>query len=140
MDFNLNFVTLNVGMSISLAGLPDLVKSENLDVLFLQEVRLTVDQIKNILRGFNAAVNIDENNPDRPGTALVWRNEIVITDIYSIVPCRAQVATLGEYKFMNVYAPSGSDKKYERKIFYGCELFQYLLSDKFPLHMSTLQD
>ena len=105
MAFNINFITLNVGMSASLAGLSDLAESEDLEILFLQEVNLGKNQIESILRGYKAAVNIDENNPNRPGTALVWREDIVVTDICSVVPCRAQVASLGDYKLMNIYAP-----------------------------------
>ena len=104
MAFNINFITLNVGMSASLAGLSDLAESEDLDVLFLQEVNLGKNQIESILRGYKAAVNIDENNPSRPGTALVWREDIVVTDVCSVVPCRAQVASIGDYKLMNIYA------------------------------------
>ena len=59
MDFKLNFLSLNVGTSSTLAGLPDLVHAENLDILFLQEVTLTSDQIQNLLRGYKAVVNID---------------------------------------------------------------------------------
>ena len=73
MAFKLNFYTLNVGMSSTLAGLPSIVKSENLDVLFLQEVCLSANQIRNLLRGYDASVNYDENNLSTPGTALVWR-------------------------------------------------------------------
>ena len=58
MAFNINFITLNVGMSASLAGLSDLAESEDLEILFLQEVNLGKNQIESILRGYKAAVNI----------------------------------------------------------------------------------
>ena len=59
----------------------------------------------------------------------MWRKGIPIEDVSTIVSCRAQVATLGEYRLMNVYAPSGSDKKHERSLFFGEDIFQSLLSD-----------
>ena len=97
--------------------------------MFLQEVCLSTDQIRNLLRGYDAVVNVDENNLSRPGTAIVWKEGIPVVDACSVVPCRAQVASLGNHRLMNVYAPSGSDKKYERSVFFGQELFSFLLSD-----------
>ena len=129
MDSKLNFLSLNIGTSATLAGLPDLVHTENLDILFLQEVTLTSDQIQNLLRGYRAAVNIDENNSYKPGTALVWRENIPVTNVSTLVSCRAQVASLGEYQLMNIYAPSGSQKKYEREKFFSQDIFSLLLSN-----------
>ena len=70
-NLNLNFFSLNVGMSNSLAGLVALVSSEQLDVVFLQEVRMSNLQIEALLPGFKAAVNIDHENPASPGTAII---------------------------------------------------------------------
>ena len=47
-------------MSSTLAGLPDLVKAENLDIMFIQEVCISTEQIRKLLRGYDAAVNYDE--------------------------------------------------------------------------------
>ena len=93
MNFSLNFLSLNVGTSSTLAGLPDLVHTENIDILFLQEVCLMNDQIQNLLRGYKAAVNIDDSCVSKPGTALVWRETLPVTNVVSIVPCRAQIAS-----------------------------------------------
>ena len=41
----INFLSLNIGMSSTLAGLPSLISAHNLDLIFLQEVRLTSEQI-----------------------------------------------------------------------------------------------
>ena len=40
----LNFLSLNVGMSASLAGLATLIPAQGLDIIFLQEVRLTREE------------------------------------------------------------------------------------------------
>ena len=45
-------------------------------------------------------------------------------DVFILVSCRAQIAVLGSYMLLNVYAPSGSDKKHERAVFFGQDLFQ----------------
>ena len=118
---NINFLSLNVGMSSTLAGLSTLIISHKLDVIFLQEVRLSSEQLELLLGGlgFKAAVNIDHECPTSPGTALVWRTSLPVTDVCTLLSCRAQVARLGHYMLLNLYAQSGSDKKHERNRFFA---------------------
>ena len=73
--------------------------------------------------GYQAIANIDLENPTKPGTAIVWKKSLPETNICTLVPCRAQVATLGKYKLLNLYAPSGSDKKNQRTVFFGQDVF-----------------
>ena len=124
----LNFLSLNIGMSSTLAGLVTIITNHKLDIIFLQEVRLTSEQLNLLLAklGFEASVNIDLDNPSRPGTALVWRRTLPIRDVFTLVLCRAQLAVLGPYMLLNVYAPSGSDKKQERSEFFGQDIFRAL--------------
>ena len=97
----------------------------------LQEVRITDEQLNQQLakHGFTGMVNIDTENPVTPGTALAWRSTLPIKQVSSVVPCRAQHALLGSYSVLNIYAPSGSDKKTkdkkeERGFFFAREVFQ----------------
>ena len=124
----LKILSLNVGMSHSLAGLPALISSENLDLVFLQEVNLSSSQIEDQLPGFKADSNISDNHLV-PGTAIVWKNTLPVQSVYSVVSCRIQVASLGSYKLINIYGPSGSSRRAERAIFYGQKLFQALNFD-----------
>ena len=64
-------------MSATLAGLATIIINQKLDIIFLQEVRLTSEQLSLLVGklGFNACVNIDLDNTSRPGTALVWMEE-----------------------------------------------------------------
>ena len=129
MDSIINFFSLNVGMSNTLAGLLAIINAEFLDIIFLQEVRMSAEQIEHLLKGFKAAVNVDPSQPSKPGTAMVWKEALPVTDVCPIVLCRAQMATLGPYKLLNIYAPSGSDKKQERNVFFGQEIFTSLQLD-----------
>ena len=131
MESPITFFSLNVGMNASLAGLSTLIVAHNLDIIFLQEVRLATDQIELLLGGFGyqAAVNIDLENPSKPGTAIVWKKSLPVTNISSLVLCRMQVATQGQYMLLNIYAPSGSDKKHDRNIFFGQDVFTALKRD-----------
>ena len=128
MAVPVTFLSLNVGMSATLAGLPSLIIAQNLDIVFLQEVRLNCEQLNLFIGnlGFKAEVNIDADQPTRPGTALVWKKSLPVTDVFTLVMCRAQVALLGPYMLLNIYAPSGSDKKFERATFFGQDVFRAL--------------
>ena len=130
MDISsLNLLTLNVGMSSSLAGASTLIEVEKVDLLFLQEVRLTSEQIELSLKGFKAVANIDEDDPSRPGVALAWRQCLPVINVINLVSCRLQIATLGSVSLMNLYAPSGSAKKHDRYLFFTKDVFQTLNFD-----------
>ena len=111
MAGTINFFSLNVGMSSALAGLPALISSLYLDIIYLQEVRMTSEQLKLHVDklGFDGEVNIDEDNISTPGTGLIWRKTLPVTDVTTLVKCRAQVVSLGPHMLLNVYTPSGSE-------------------------------
>ena len=46
MDHKIDFLSLNVGMSSTLSGLSTIITTQSLDVIFLQEVRLSNEQIE----------------------------------------------------------------------------------------------
>ena len=70
----LNLLSLNVGTSSSLAGVSALVNLQNIDIVLLQEVRISSLAIENLLRGFRALSNIDDEDPSKPGTAMqAWK-------------------------------------------------------------------
>ena len=134
MTSSIKIFSLNIGMNNSLAGLSSLIQSEKLDLILLQEVRMSSSQIESILPGFFASCNLDPDNPDRPGTAIVWHHTIPLQDVLSFSLCRLQLASLGPYRVINVYGPSGSNKQNERSYFYGYELFNMLqIFPQFPI-------
>ena len=124
----MNILTINIclGMSNTLGGLSALISSDSMDIIFLQEVKLTGPQIEYLLPGYKAVANIDPDNPSRPGTAIVWRSHLPVKDVISYSLCRMQLATLGTFKLINVYAPSGSSRKLERASFFSQDLFTAL--------------
>ena len=75
---NINLMTLNVGMSATLSSLPDLVSIEDLDIIFLQEVNLSVDQVQSLVRGYKVVVKIEEDSPSKPGTAILWKEGFLL--------------------------------------------------------------
>ena len=86
------------------------------------ELQTNNQQLSNV--GFIGMVNIDAEDPLKPGTAIAWRSTLPIRQVSSVVPCRAQYALLGSYSIFNIYAPSGSDRKVERNNFFARDIFQ----------------
>ena len=126
MNSKIRILSLNIGMKSDLAGLLTLISVHRLDIIMLQEVRITDEQINQQLgnHGFTGMVNIDPENSSTPGTALAWRSNLPVRQVSAVVPCRVQLALLGAYSILNIYAPSGSDKKVERGFFFAREVFQ----------------
>ena len=126
MNSRIRILSLNIGLKSDLAGLLTLISVHRLDLIMLQEVRITDEQINQQLanHGFTGMVNIDAEDPLKPGTALAWRSTLPIRQVSAVVPCRVQHALLGSYSILNIYAPSGSDKKVERGLFFAREVFQ----------------
>ena len=64
----------------------------------------------------------------------MWRTEIPLQDVTPFIPCRMQLATVGSVRLINIYAPSGSNRKEERATFFGQHLFRALdLNSHLPL-------
>lgn len=132
MMSNLTFLSLNIGMSSTLGGLKSLISTFNIDVALLQEVCQTTEVLCNLLHdiGFQAASNVDPDNLNRPGTAIVWRDGVSMSSVEVLIECRCQVATIGSLNILNLYAPSGSNKRQERAIFFGQSLFHFIMQIK----------
>ena len=136
-------------MSTTFAGLLELIRVNNFHLILLQEVRLTNDELNCMVSrlGYSAEVNIDIEVTSRPGTAVIWKDLLPVDNVVTIVPSRAQAVVLGSLIIFNVYGPSGSDKKKERNIFFGHDMFtafqlfpnsDYILSGDFNCLLSPL--
>ena len=128
MEKSVKILSLNVGCSHNLAGLASLVGTLNVDLVLLQEVSSTQCQFDAIVGGFGfkGEVNFDENFPSKPGTAAAWRISLPVDNVISLLSRRTQLVKIGSFVVINVYAPSGSDKRSERNIFFGQEVFEAL--------------
>ena len=126
MEKMIRILSLNVGMNHSLAGLSSLVVVNNVDIVLLQEVTIPQDQFDSLVGsfGFKGEVNIDPDSPSKPGTAVAWRHCISIDHIFTTNLCRSQLLKIGSFVFINIYAPSGSEKRHDRSIFFAQDIFQ----------------
>ena len=128
MGKSINILSLNVGMSNSLAGLSSLITAHSVDLVLLQEIRISSEQLSTMLGGlgFKGEANIDESSPFSPGTAVAWKTSLPVEQVSTIVNYGAQIVKLGSYVILNVHAPSGSSRKQERHIFFSREIFRAL--------------
>ena len=124
----ITFLSLNVGLSSNLGGLRTILSMHKIDIVFLQEIRITEEQLNLSMGnlGFTGAVNINQEDFAKPGTAIIWRSNLPVRDVSTITTCKAQCAFLGPYAMLNIYAPSGSYRKYERGAFFSQEVFRAL--------------
>ena len=123
-------LTLNIGGSTTIAGLLSILRLDNPHLVMIQEVTLSSEQlcVQVSKFGYKAATNIDMTNPSALGTGLIWQSHLPVSDIYSVVECRAQALKLGQYAFINIYAPSGSQNRQSRREFFGQDIFRFIRS------------
>ena len=126
MGDNIVISSLNIGGSTTLAGLLSMLRLDKPHLVMLQEVKVNTEQLNVQVAkyGYQAVSNIDVNNPSALGTGVVWQSHLPVSDIFSVVECRAQALTLGQYTFINIYAPSGSQGRQARRDFFGQDLFR----------------
>ena len=124
----LKLITLNAGNSLVLGGLLSIIRIENPDIVFLQEITLTSGQLKLYVAklGYSAEANIDLMDITKLGTGIIWKSELPISEVTSVIECRGQLAKLGQYNLLNLYAPSGGNNKSARRNFFGQDVFHLL--------------
>ena len=118
MNSKIRLLTLNIGGRRDLAGLPAIIVEYNLDIIFLQEIVTTSEELDRDISkfGFNCNVNSAEDS-SKPGTAIIWRYSLQISDCLNIIVGRAQLLVLGGVILLNIYAPSGSNLRHEKFVF-----------------------
>ena len=95
----INLLSLNVGSSSNLGGLNTVISTSKYDVILLQEVKMTQNQLDNAVNrfGFLSKVNVNEENHQKPGLAILWRTSVPLTGVVNLLECRLQIAELGQY-------------------------------------------
>ena len=128
MEDNIVISSLNIGGSTTLAGLLSMLRLDKPHLVMFQEVKVNTEQLNVQVAkyGYRAVTNIDVNNPSALGTGVVWQSHLPVSDVYSVVECRAQALTLGQYTFINIYAPSGSQGRQARRDFFGQDIFRVI--------------
>ena len=97
--------------------------------MLLQEVTLSSAQIKVAVQTlrYNCESNVDEENPNTPGTAVIWKVTLPVPEVTSLVTCQLQSLKVGNQTFFNIYAPSGSENRRERSLLFTRDIFPHLV-------------
>lgn len=113
------------------ALLNDFIKQNDIDICFLQEVNVNLFKC---LKGYDFVGNIGKSER---GTGIIFRMGQKIQDIICSIDGRIISITVDNIRFVNLYAPSGSQKQKERDEFFKNEITVHL---KFNLPLAILGD
>jgi len=123
MNFTYKIATLNINAISSpmkIKMLTNFLLGQDTDIAFLQEV--ANDDLSNIY-GYNAHIN---EGTEKRGTAILMKGGISVNNIKKLPSGRGIAGRFEDTWIINVYAPSGAEKIYERENFFTNELV-YLL-------------
>jgi exonuclease III len=109
---NINGITSRTRVSM----LEEYIRRHELDIIFLQEI--TPTNIVNI-RGYETFDNVGTHTR---GTSIVAREEFHLTNITILPTGRAIAAVYKGIQLVNIYAPSGTERRAEREHFYNTKL------------------
>ena len=107
----------------------EIIRTYKPHILCLQEVKVETKELNALVnrQHYNAESNLDPTDITKPGTAIVWRNNIVLDEApITVEPRRIQVIQLAGLSVFNVYAPSGSGHRAEREHLFSGELARNL--------------
>ena len=76
---------------------------------------------------YEGTCNLDDNDVNKPGSAIVWLRVLEV-EVTNLVPCRLQLIKVFNEQFVNVYCHSGTQGQRGRKILFGEDLMEFLLS------------
>jgi len=97
-------------------SLNNLLVRQDIDIALLQEV--TINDFTT-LHGYEALVN---EGTDKRGTAILLKQGISLSNIKRLPSGRGMAGLFKDAWLINIYAPSGAEKRQEREIFYAHDL------------------
>ena len=77
-------LSLNISNSTTLAGLLSILRMENPQIVMLQEVSMSNEQLTLLVSkfGYKGETNIDMLNPNALGTGFIWQEHLPVSDVY----------------------------------------------------------
>ena len=86
------FKIVDANIAMSLLSIPDILKRDKPDLLFLQEINISSQTVSDSVSslGYTAECNVDPLHPTLPGTAIVWKNNLKVSDVNQLIERRAQ--------------------------------------------------
>ena len=72
------FRTMSANIAMSMVSIPDILKSDKPDLLFLQEINICTEIVSESVNrlGYSVECNVDPLHPTVPGTAILWKTNL----------------------------------------------------------------
>ena len=121
-------ISLNVNCMSSQAsqsGLRDLLRTQQPDLVFLQEINLPTIELEEIVEGLGFMAYTNVSDVGR-GTGVVWRSNIPISNIRVVELDRIFAIDVDHLTIINVYGHSGRSKRMERRNLYADTLAMFI--------------
>ena len=79
------------------AGILDILVGFKPDIWLMQEVNVSTEELESLVTnlGYTACCNVNSEDDTNRGTAIVWKQNLNLENIYTIEECRIQTAQLG---------------------------------------------
>ena len=115
---NINAISSNTPLQM----LEDFLWRQDIDFALLHEVsRTTLNTIRRYTVHMNAGT-------DRSGTAILAKDGLALSNIQRLPSGRGMSASFRGMLIVNIYAPSGAQKRQEREAFYNTEVVHLIPS------------
>ena len=83
---DLKILSLNICHTLNTSGIIDLLKTEKLDMLFMQEVPHTSEELNFAVKKLEYNAYISLNDGEKPGVGIIFRNYLEISEIHALQP------------------------------------------------------
>ena len=81
------FKVISANVSTSQLSISDILKTDKPELLFIQEITNPTHELLTRVTnlGYRAECNVDSLHPTRPGTAIVWKETLKISEVNCII-------------------------------------------------------
>ena len=131
MNFIFKMATINVNgirASVTQSLLKSFLFNYDLDIIMLQEVN--DNNLDFLLPQYKYITNTGDS---LRGTAVIFRANLSPSDIEKSLCGRIIAVTINNIRLVNIYAPSGSNRRTERNLFFSQELIYFLRNINLPI-------
>ena len=123
--------SLNVNHMTNLGGMLAFVKQYKPHLVAIQEIVQTGEELSLLTRRYGYTAFVSLPSDGNPGISWIYRDNIPVKNIHVLQPGRLILLEIdGGPSFVNVYAPSGSQGRAARRIFFGDTILRNLSSMK----------
>ena len=102
------FKVISLNIAMSLLSISDVLRIDEPELLFLQEVNSSTQTLCSRVSslGYWGECNVDPVHPNLPGTAVVWKKSLKVSEVNQILERRVMSLRCACEVFVNIYAPS----------------------------------